>query len=344
MRERFPVGVCVAVILLSLLPLSESSGPAATSSPSLPRSRAIPQNKRQHTRPWNPSNHIDVNGFLSGLYDRIPGEWEEEVRLQTSFGTDFPCQIRQVPGDGNCLFHSISLCLQYAANGTHWDLNTSDRRGLDALYEHSQTLRRKAVEVLQHSQRRLFLQGRESLRAHELVQAAAQQYNLSPEEYCASMQQDSVWGGGPEIVALCNVLQRPIHVYELASTTTRSSRNDDERQSFVLRRMACFGSPKFDRRQPLHILSADSRFPDVTPGQQLASGNHFLALFPHERKVRRKQRLRGGFVRKCVTVSSARQTDQDDEPHLNEDEGKQPAGQRRHGRFTQWWRQLLLSL
>lgn len=31
------------------------------------------------------------------------------------------------------------------------------------------------------------------------------------------MRQASVWGGGPEIVALSNALCRPIHVYELAS-------------------------------------------------------------------------------------------------------------------------------
>lgn len=45
---------------------------------------------------------------------------------------------------------------------------------------------------------------------------------------------------------------------------------------------ACFGSPKFDRKEPIHILSADSRFPDVKPGKQLSSGNHFMTLFPEE--------------------------------------------------------------
>ena len=70
--------------------------------------------------------------------------------------------------------------------------------------------------------------------------------------------------------------------------------------------MACFGSPKFDRRPALHILSADSRFPDLRPGEQLAAGNHFLAVFPvpdendedGQRRSnfwrRRRKRLRGG--------------------------------------------------
>ena len=43
---------------------------------------------------------------------------------------------------------------------------------------------------------------------------------------------------------------------------------------------ACFGSPRYDRREPLHILSADSRFPDIQPGKHQSTGNHFLAMFP----------------------------------------------------------------
>lgn len=58
------------------------------------------------------------------------------------------------------------------------------------------------------------------------------------------------------------------------------SRIKDYNDNFRLKRMACFGSPKFDKKQALHILSADSRFPDVKPGQQAAAGNHFLAIFP----------------------------------------------------------------
>ncbi len=48
--------------------------------------------------------------------------------------------------------------------------------------------------------------------------------------------------------------------------------------------MACFGSPRYDRREPLHILSADSRFPDVEPKRIRRVGNHFLALFPVTKK------------------------------------------------------------
>jgi hypothetical protein len=280
----------------------------------LPRSANSRRRIVDHQQPpWNPSTLIDSDGFLTGLYARTPGDWEQTVRLRTAHDTSLPCQIRQVPGDGNCLFHSLSLALHYAVNGTHWDIVGSST-GLQALCERSRWLRAQAVATLRAKSGRLFLQGRETLRPQELVVAAAQQYDLTPEEYCTAMEEECVWGGGPEIVALCNILQRPIHVYELAVDDGRENddvESDDSggftsgkknvygarstvngKPCFILRRMACFGSPRFDRQEALHILSADSRFPDLSPGHQLSAGNHFLAVFPQQR--RRRKRLRGG--------------------------------------------------
>ena len=95
--------------------------------------------------------------------------------------------------------------------------------------------------------------------------------------------------------------------YELIPSDEKaSSRASQEKykklkvsNQFSLRRMACFGSPKFDRKEPLHILSADSRFPDVEPRRVRKMGNHFLALHPiHNQDAllgfRRHAMLRGG--------------------------------------------------
>jgi hypothetical protein len=288
---------------------------------SIPRSA-----ERDHTLfpPWNLSPQIDDNGFLFLKYHRMPGEFENDAKLckkdQLLLTKASPATIRQVPGDGNCLFHSISTCYAHAVNGTHIDLKSP--KTMKWLYQHSTKLRQLAVDCLEERDGRklLFLHGNEYLRAQDLVEAAASQYGISGEEYCRLMRQDSYWGGGPEIVALCNVLQRPIHVYELfvppkgRSLSCFISRRHSKKQNidrgvnlnedpeaatdFVLRRMACFGSPKFDRNAPLHILSADSRFPDIAPGKQLSSGNHFLAIFPeqvpHYQENQKKQRIRGG--------------------------------------------------
>jgi len=312
-------GLLVCLCLKFILIVLASSGSSTSSS--LPRSSSIPRssNRRRLSEqpPWNPSSKISDKGFLKGLYKRTPGDWEQDVRLRT-FKTDLPVHIRQVPGDGSCLFHSISLCQRYAENRTHWDLSDC----LEELYEHSRHLRAKAVACLRQSQRRLFLQGRESLKAHELVQAAAQQYGLTSEQYCEAMQQDSVWGGGPEIVALTSILKRPIHVYELAVDDIEKPKR------FVLRRMACFGSPRFDRKEPLHILSADSRFPDLQPGQQLAAGNHFLAVFPYQR---RKRRLRGGAE---IDPYYDEDEEREDDISLSREDFLSP-------RWLHWWKQLV---
>ena len=299
---------------------------------------------------------------------------------------NIPVIIRQVPGDGNCLFHSLSVALIFvekkkhlqiknrkaitstrggnddvnihsSCNGVYETMNkwkenrvdygsssssiSSDEEDIYKLYERSSMLRQIAVEMLSpiptyhkqgmdddddiaHSNRNkrryrrrkrrlLFLQGNEYLQREELLHIAASQYDLTGMEYCELMKKNGVWGGGPEIVALCNYLKRPIHVYELISTRPQkkkkgqTSKMDQQESSqlarkknrrkihrkssssvsstlakpeFRLRRMACFGSPKFDYKEPLHILSADCRFPDLKPGQEASNGNHFLAIFP----------------------------------------------------------------
>ena len=289
-RPRLVAFLC----LLSLFSLARAIGGGNTVT--IPRST----HRSEDSPPWNPSSLIDDDGFLLEKYHRCPGEWEEEANIGGKHGPrsrrcqqleKVPVQIRQVPGDGNCLFHSIATCLSYAVHGTHICMkDTSELR------KQSKDLRQRAVDGLESRAKLLFLQGHEYLRAKDLVEAAASQYGLSGERYCELMRQDSYWGGGPEIVALCNVLRRPIHVYELHS----------HQKQFMLRRMACFGSPKFDRREPLHILSADSRFPDVTPGKQLDSGNHFLAVFPVSKSVGRKAGVRGGDNIICKEESHGR--------------------------------------
>jgi hypothetical protein len=213
------------------------------------------------------------------------------------------------------------------------------QQGLKELKEASRKLRRMAVECLASSctttikkqlqqkwrgktstkrYKRLFIQGSDSMKTSQLLSTASSQYGITPEEYCELMMQDSYWGGGPEIVALCAVLKRPIHVYELVpllvdddgvekrdgASAADSDNNggwqtepqhkqrekkammyniDRTNSQFCLRLLATFGSPKFDSKEPLHILSADSRFPDVDPHCALKDGNHFLAIFPVDR-------------------------------------------------------------
>ncbi|KAL9185088.1 hypothetical protein ACHAXT_002865 [Thalassiosira profunda] len=247
---------------------------------------------------WNPSPKINSQGYLCDLYRRIPGEWEAECSyVGTSDAAeelDIPVCIRQVPGDGDCLFHAVAISLSLIQGRRHSRMDNNE--SLRELKDTSRRLRQMAVECLRRSRKhkKLFIQGCESMATTELLSTAAAQYGISGDEYCNLMQQDSYWGGGPEIVALCNLLKRPIHVYELVGADD-DTKSDGTEQSvynnvrvpshlmngdFRLRRMACFGSPVFGRQKPLHILSADSRFPDVDSHCITENGNHFMAIFP----------------------------------------------------------------
>lgn len=414
----------------------------AKQAPSIPKSsnaRSIYHEGNDETSlpPWNHSPQIDERGFLKNTYKRTYGDWEFGIEEETESeqspseekkqvnekpthliggrfqNLDEPVYIRQVPGDGNCLFHSISVSMTFIANGTHVDMNKlpkcsklrkrRDGHGtkhnkeyvhdLKHLYHHSRHLRLAAVKTLSRNPRKLlFLQGNEYLRAKDLVSAAAAQYGMTAKEYCNQMKRDSkllcfilcktrsmnshhysmlgYWGGGPELVALSNYLKRPIHVYELCDSWRKEEANDEKdsdnnddsmeskedgeeqqnendnneeeplehlsigdlksrikdcNENFRLKRMACFGSPKFDKKQALHILSADSRFPDVKPGQQAAAGNHFLAIFPAsllnsidpQKKKSTSPAVRGGDIHVSHRSLKSRQCDYEEEAECN---------------------------
>ena len=316
------VAILWAIFILSLIANANSSIPRSSSGSTLPRVTDISD---IHGPGWNASPHINDQGYLCHyLYKRIPGDWEVDCPTITTEESqselDVPVIIRQVPGDGDCLFHSLAISLNLM-QGRHLSMHTLTN--LYELKDMSRQLRQMAVACLRscnecktrhkrstmfHLKRsfiphhkkqrskkkvkkfkRLFIQGTESMTTSQLLSTAASQYGITSQEYCNLMEQDSYWGGGPEIVALCNVLKRPIHVYELV---VRDDRRHDQykeiasvpehlvNKQFYLRRMATFGSPKFNAKEPLHILSADSRFPDIHPERITENGNHFMALFP----------------------------------------------------------------
>jgi len=82
----------------------------------------------------------------------------------------------------------------------------------------ARVLRRKSVDVLKLENVTLDVgYGFPALPASKLLKMAADEFSVSSAEYCTRMLRDQEWGGGPEIIALCNYMQIPIHVYELKS-------------------------------------------------------------------------------------------------------------------------------
>jgi hypothetical protein len=198
-----------------------------------------------------------VNPRLSFL----PSEYELNDEPSTRFN------IRQVPGDGGCLFHSLAVCIRFLQDKDHPPFFDVELRDL------SERLRKISVKILRSPNRCLSMEGGEEILSSELLTMVAANYNMSESDYLQQMLIPNTWGGGPEIVALSNHFKRPIHVYELYSYGTL-------RKQFQLKICAKFGSPRFDSKSPLQILCADGRFPNISPGKQKEIGDHFLALFP----------------------------------------------------------------
>ena len=123
-------------------------------------SLSSPLNKESYHPPWNPSHKINSNGFLNDYYSRCPGEWEILANIRGKHGPrnhnrymkllNIPVACRQVPGDGNCLFHSIASCLYYAEYNNHLPMNSFDC--INKLRSKSLALRNAAVDILQNVQ------------------------------------------------------------------------------------------------------------------------------------------------------------------------------------------------
>lgn len=206
-----------------------------------------------------------VLSFLQAVFGQTPSSpWLTPLSVQRSPRTSF--LVKQVPGDGACLFNALAECLRHRHCGVHHDFD-----GVTAAI--SAWLRETAVDVLSCEGRELVTEEGAVLNTSELLRMVADHYNTTAADYCAKMRQRHTWGGGPEIVALSNFLRTPIHVYDLAATGLFSKR-------FCLRISARFGSPTFDAEEPISILCCDGRYPHIRPGEQIATGDHFMALFP----------------------------------------------------------------
>uniref|UniRef100_A0A7S4N3L6 Ubiquitin thioesterase OTU n=1 Tax=Prymnesium polylepis TaxID=72548 RepID=A0A7S4N3L6_9EUKA len=211
-------------------------------------------------------DHEGVVRSRRGFFPEVFREAEQGVcPSRNSF------HIQQVQGTGDCLFHSIAIGMAFEDERCHLDMYDQ------SLADRVRKLRELAVDTLTSDPNcTLHLEGDQTIAIHELVSAAAEQYDMTPEAYCSSMRNKGVWGGGPEILALANALRRPIHVFEPVAACNGTQ--------FRLQLCGAFGSPAFDEcGKRVCIIAADDRFPDCKPTEVKRhgeGGNHFLALLP----------------------------------------------------------------
>jgi len=156
--------------------------------------------------------------------------------------------VRQVPGDGSCLFHSLAAGLSY--------ITTSDHLEFDKSLRHlSKSLRDMSIETLAQRNELLIIENNQTMLSQDLLEIVCTHYNYSSsQQYLEDLKNPKTWGGGPEIVAISNRLRRPVHVYELCSDGFIGMKK------FKLALCGRFGSPVFDDKAPLYLLCADGRY------------------------------------------------------------------------------------
>eukprot|EP00978_Attheya_sp_CCMP212_P032442 scaffold126641_cov59-Attheya_sp.AAC.1 len=228
--------------------------------------------------------------------------------------------VRQVPGDGSCLFHAVAACLDHAeTNPMILQHNPpSPLKQWSILKIRSAALRAAAVDRLENiigtletnrnnnkcNNKPVKLCNGSVVSTLEWIESVAASYGISAVQYCVQMRHARTWGGGPEMVALSDVLQRPIYLYSSVildggdndndATHPHNRTNDAElttnqvEPNIGLRHDFTYdGDPhiQHDRKtaSALHILCTDASFPNKkedSSSRIKGSGTHFLALLP----------------------------------------------------------------
>jgi hypothetical protein len=218
------------------------------------------------------------NWFIPGCFHLLLDD-PNKNNTQLSSSSVVPVRIRQVQGNGSCLFQAIAAGILFD------EINNVQLLPQSKVVHYSLTLRELAVNTLRDgidNNTSIITTNGETTTVQSLVSNAARLYGMTCNNYLSEMQQVAVWGGGPEIVALAHYLQRQIVVLETYSGFTSSSDDEQQQQQhdvIYLKEMTRFGSPQYSTisLNPIFILAANERFPKDYGN---AKYNHYLAVFP----------------------------------------------------------------
>ena len=163
--------------------------------------------------------------------------------------------MRNVPGDGDCMFLAVAL-----ASLTSMGLGGSD----ELLRRISRETRNVVAQVLSSPTGNLFIgPGKDNVvDASRLLKSAVLQEPTidTAEEYLEALKKEGreggLYGGGPELVVLSNILRRPISIYEVDEQRLMEQQQKLQNGDFT---METFGNAN-------NITSPEVFFPIVCKG------------------------------------------------------------------------------
>lgn len=154
--------------------------------------------------------------------------------------------MRNTPGDGDCVFHAAlsSVFISMGMINPDAVASTTSSMALE--------MRKIVANILATSEGNLYVNKQENgklrvVRCRDLLRSAANSEGLSTEDYLSKLRQPGkeggLYGGGPELTVLSNVLRRPISIYHLKPNPNSDAATDS---SMELKRMGVFGDGLFE--------------------------------------------------------------------------------------------------
>ena len=127
--------------------------------------------------------------------------------------------MKNVPGEGNCIFLAVTLASLHSVG-----LGTNDA----LLNSMSRETRQVVANVLSRKSGTLVtMEGKRLVSTASLLKSAANTEGVSTDEYIQMLRDGSLHGGEVELTVLSNILRRPISIYELQQTTPFLHSNGD---------------------------------------------------------------------------------------------------------------------
>ena len=167
--------------------------------------------------------------------------------------------MRNVPGEGDCMFQATAL-----AAATSFGLGAN----MVLLRTIAKDTRQVVASILE-SEGNLYIEQSRFVPARQLLKSAARQEGITPEEYLTLLRKEGseggLYGGGPELAVLSNVLRRPISVYELDDDNSPEAVEVNATDSCC--RIICkgiFGAPIF--RDPCRSILDSAVLSNLQPG------------------------------------------------------------------------------
>lgn len=156
--------------------------------------------------------------------------------------------LRNVPGDGDCVFYAVLESVFISMGMLNPDASSSLNNSVSSM---ALEMRKVVANFLSSPDGTLYVSNKPRkriVRCRDLLESAAKNEGLLAEEYLTKLRQPGkqggLYGGGPELTVLSNILRRPISIFHINSIQSPSHGTGGK--SCELQRMGVFGEGLFE--------------------------------------------------------------------------------------------------